>query len=119
MSGTQALTIIHNENNEVVVTILRFFDGYPRGHGIDLAKFLCTSGILNEMGILAVDLITHLKRKKCLGGLEITTRLSIPEHDYEYHVYPDKVIVKNAGIRKPLFTGPWEELKYFCLYYKE
>ena len=120
MSGTRALTIIHNEDNETVVTILRFFDGYPRGHGLDLAKFLCTPGILREMGILAIDLITHLRRKKHLGGLEIITPLLIliPKHDYEYHIYPDKIIIKDTELHYPIFAGPWEELKYFCKHFE-
>lgn len=73
--GTRSLTIILDGNQELV-RFYRQYDGYPEGHGVDLAK-LCdvkiTNGIAmnkrgkpdkksaNGMGCLAAQIIAGLK----------------------------------------------------------
>lgn len=43
--GTRSLTHIKTETGKTLLTIYRQFDGYPEGHGIELAK-----AILNHTG---------------------------------------------------------------------
>lgn len=68
--GTRATTIVM-EDNEELVRIYCHSDGYPEGHGLDLAK-LCDlklvngigdykSKIANGMGCLAAQIIAGLK----------------------------------------------------------
>lgn len=67
--GTRSVTIVHDENQEVC-RIYRQMDGYPEGHGLDLAK-LCDVTIVNGlggedkvangMGCLAAQIVAGLK----------------------------------------------------------
>jgi hypothetical protein len=67
--GTRSMTIVMDENQELC-RIYRQMDGYPSGHGLDLAK-LCTvkmvnglsgdKAVANGMGCLAAQIIAGLK----------------------------------------------------------
>ena len=67
--GTRSMTIVMDENDELV-RIYRQNDGYPEGHGLDLAR-LCDLKIVNGlnadkkvangMGCLAAQIIEGLK----------------------------------------------------------
>ena len=71
--GTRSLTHVYNDDGQILTTVYRQFDGYPEGHGKDLAEFLSpfvlVNGIplgdprklANGMGCLAAQLIAHLK----------------------------------------------------------
>lgn len=81
--GTRSLTHIKDEDNKTLVTVYRQYDGYPKGHGLDLANFLVDITIVNGislgenrktangMGCLAAQLIAELK--KGAGGVYINT----------------------------------------------
>jgi hypothetical protein len=71
--GTRSLTSIR-ENGKVLVNIYRQFDGYPEGHGMELARILAsrsmTNGIpgdadhtklFNGPGCMAAQIIRQLK----------------------------------------------------------
>jgi len=69
--GTRSLTIFQSDNEEIVV-MYRQFDGYPSGHGAELAEFLAdgvmvnglTGGdkkVFNGMGCLAAQVVAHFK----------------------------------------------------------
>lgn len=70
--GTRSLTTIMEEDKKLT-TIYRQFDGYPDGHGLELAEFLDngrivngipvggTERLFNGMGCLAAQLIAQLK----------------------------------------------------------
>ena len=70
--GTRCLTFVY-EDGEVVLNMYRQFDGYPSGHGVELAKFLegmvIVNGynsddkrkIANGMGCLAAQLVSYFK----------------------------------------------------------
>ncbi len=72
--GTRSLTHVFNEQEKEVLCIYRQMDGYPSGHGRELAEFLgpftivngITSGQpepkANGMGCLAAQLVAHLKQ---------------------------------------------------------
>jgi hypothetical protein len=79
--GTRSLTTFiepyqdknGKQKNEKIVTMYRQYDGYPSGHGIDLAEFLASGTmvngfspneeklVFNGMGCLAAQVIAHFK----------------------------------------------------------
>ena len=71
--GTRSLTFVYNDNVRVMC-MYRQFDGYPSGHGAELATFLGgfdaivngmqlneTRKIANGMGCLAAQLVSNFK----------------------------------------------------------
>ena len=108
--GTRALTFVY-DGSTPIVNMYRQYDGYPSGHGLELAQFLTRgrlvnglSGkeevVFNGMGCLAAAMIANFKETP--GGFYIH---SVEEtecgQDYEYHVYQAgdeiRVRVTNRG----------------------
>ena len=108
--GTRALTFVY-DGSTPIVNMYRQYDGYPSGHGLELAQFLTrgklVSGlsgkdevVFNGMGCLAAAMIANFKETP--GGFYIH---SVEEtecgQDYEYHVYQAgdeiRVRVTNRG----------------------
>ena len=126
--GTRGLTIVHNEDGKKMLNMYRQFDSYPSGHGAELASFLNSSMMVNGysdknapqfngMGCMAAQMVAHFKDG--VGGFYIYPVSSMDcGQDYEYHVYKDKVIVKEAGWgkhrAKKLFEGSWKDFQTFC-----
>ena len=120
--GTRSLTFVY-DGDVPVINIYRQYDGYPSGHGHELAQFLDSKTLVNGygeqnsfeangMGCLAAQLIVQLKHG--VGGIYIYPVSSTDcFQDYEYHVYEDKVIVKDPTV--VIFEGTWEEFAQFCL----
>ena len=121
--GTRSLTFVY-DGDVPVINIYRQYDGYPSGHGHELAQFLDSKTLVNGygeqnsveangMGCLAAQLIVQLKHG--VGGIYIYAPMVGRDHwqDYEYHVYEDKVIVKDPTA--VIFEGTWEEFAQFCL----
>lgn len=121
--GTRSLTFVY-DNKEPMINMYRQFDGYPSGHGSELAEFLnsfdaIVNGIpvgdkrrlANGMGCLAAQLIANFKTE--VGGFYIYP-VSAEDcgQDYEYHVYENKVIVKNPT--EVIFDGSWKDFNEFC-----
>ena len=122
--GTRSLTYVY-ENEAPIICMYRQFDGYPSGHGIGLSKFLTQiemgNGIsgspelfsfANGMGCLAAQMIVWFK--KTPGGFYIHP-IELDQdawQDYEYHVYENKVVVKNPD--EVIFEGSYEEFMSFC-----
>jgi hypothetical protein len=122
--GTRSLTYVYDDG-EPILCMYRQFDGYPSGHGAELADFLLPIDLINGfeiadqgrkaangMGCLAAQLVAHFK--KGIGGIYLyATRQN---HDcwqeYEYHVFEKRVIVKNPG--EVMFDGCWFQFKNFC-----
>ena len=137
--GTRSLTFVYDEG-EAIINLYRQYDGYPSGHGRELAEFLSpftivngigreTANIANGMGCLAAQLIAHFKQS--VGGFYIHSVDSTDcGQDYEYHVYlggaDDRVWVrvKDRGCNmfgltlsdtdKAIFDGPVSEFVKFC-----
>jgi len=124
--GTRSLTFVYDDTQKIVC-MYRQFDGYPSGHGRELATFLngfvdvvngiCigdTRKIANGMGCLAAQLITNFKTEA--GGFYLyPTSTKDAGQEYEYHVYTDKVVVKETyDNNKTIFTGTWAEFSEFC-----
>ena len=120
--GTRCLTFVY-DGNVPVINIYRQFDGYPSGHGHELAQFLNSkilvngygeqnSAEANGMGCLAAQLIVQLKHG--VGGIYIYPVASTDcFQDYEYHVYENNVIVKDPTA--VIFEGTWKQFAQFCL----
>ena len=136
--GTRCLTFVYDGTNsddgsaEAIMCIYRQFDGYPSGHGHELAQFLNSKTLVNGYGeqnsmeangmsCLAAQLVVQLKHG--VGGIYIYAPMVGRDHwqDYEYHVYETKVIVKScatvydSGHYQVIFEGTWQEFAQFCL----
>ena len=120
--GTRCLTYVY-EGNSPLVCLYRQFDGYPSGHGAELGDFLkgiqLGNGIAgkpemgtfaNGMGCLAAQLIAHFK--KSVGGFYIHLVTDSGGVDYEYHVYANKVVVKNPD--EVVFSGSQNDFVEYC-----
>jgi hypothetical protein len=94
--GTRALTFVY-DGSTPIINMYRQYDGYPSGHGLELAEFL-TQGrlvnglsgknetVFNGMGCLAAAMIANFKQSA--GGFYIhSVEDTECGQDYEYHVY--------------------------------
>ena len=120
--GTRCLTFVY-DGDVPVINVYRQFDGYPSGHGHELAQFLNSKKLVNGytdknsaeangMGCLAAQLIVQLKHG--VGGIYIYPVASTDcFQDYEYHVYENNVIVKDPTA--VIFEGTWKQFAQFCL----
>jgi len=119
--GTRSLTFVY-DGDKAIINMYRQFDGYPSGHGTELAEFLGSGEMVNGysdkdakqfngMGCLAAQMIANFKNS--VGGFYIhAVTDTVCGQDYEYHVYEDKVVVKNPT--EVIFSGSWENFKEFC-----
>ncbi len=77
--GTRSLTIIKDEDGQDIICLYRQFDGYPSGHGKELADFLKSGKLVNGlplepkmrmfngMGCLAAQVVAHFKGEDAGG----------------------------------------------------
>lgn len=121
--GTRSLTFVYDGDSRVVC-MYRQYDGYPSGHGAELADFLCefdavvnglrvgeTRKVANGMGCLAAQLVANFKAEA--GGFYLyPTNTNDAGQDYEYHVYEDNVVVKDPT--NVVFRGSWNDFAKFC-----
>lgn len=119
--GTRSLTFVY-DGNQPLVNMYRQFDGYPSGHGIELAEFLVSGKMVNGyssktekqfngMGCLAAQMIAEFKNS--VGGFYIHAVTDTDcWQDYEYHVFENKVVVKNPT--EVIFEGTWTDFLEFC-----
>ena len=111
--GTRSLTFTHDAQGTNVLCLYRQFDGYPEGHGLDLAEILNNT---NDNGIecLSASIVAKLKT----GAYTIYVYPSDTTdagQDYEYHVYEDRVeVFKTYPEKQSIFVGDYKALKTFC-----
>lgn len=103
--GTRSLTHMV-EDNEILVTIYRQYDGYLNGHGMDLAEFLndisivngisgTTNKIANGMGCLSAQILAHLKKEP--GNIYVYPPNSKDcWEEFTYYIYNNKI---GEGVR--------------------
>jgi hypothetical protein len=135
--GTRALTFVY-DGSTPIINMYRQYDGYPSGHGLELAEFL-TQGrlvnglsgknetVFNGMGCLAAAMVANFKQSA--GGFYIHSVESTEcGQDYEYHVYQVeddiRVRVTNRGCNmfgltmsdtnENLFDGTAVEFLSYC-----
>lgn len=94
--GTRSLTFVY-DGSTPIINMYRQYDGYPTGHGAELAQFLTrgrlVSGlsgkdevVFNGMGCLAAAMVANFKETP--GGFYIhSVEDTECGQDYEYHVY--------------------------------
>jgi hypothetical protein len=127
--GTRSLTFVydepaaHYEHCRPIINMYAQYDGYPEGHGRELAEFLTpltlvnglgrdTANLANGMGCLAAQLVARFK-VGCGGHYLYPTTVKDCGQDFEYHIYANRVVVKNYE-GKELFRGSWAEFANFC-----
>lgn len=123
--GTRSLTFVYDEQGQIILVIYRQFDGSPGSHGFEIATFLVDGVVVNGismspdrpkklwngMGCLAASLVAKLKTE--IGNIYIHAPEAVDcGQDYEYHIYSNKVVVKNP--RNEIFSGTWTDYHTFC-----
>jgi hypothetical protein len=118
--GTRSLTIV-KEDDQIVMNMYRQMDGYPSGHGLDLAEFLkplsLCNGIgfnsknqANGLGCLAAQIVSHFKEG--IGGIYLIPAESNDVwQEYEYHitVYGPDIHVTVYGGSEEMYSGVCDE----------
>jgi hypothetical protein len=128
--GTRSLTYVYDNDEQPIMCMYRQFDGYPTGHGLELAEFLLPFKIVNGysgdvkmgkvangMGCLAAQLVGNFKTD--VGNFYLyAPRLKIDAmQEYEYHVTENSVKVLLSGYgesEEVIFEGSYEEFFDFC-----
>jgi hypothetical protein len=136
--GTRALTFVY-EGTRPIINLYRQYDGYPTGHGAELAQFLegfkvgngiganTPSRYANGMGCLAAQLVANFKTEAGQFYLHSPEQKECGQ-DYEYHVYSKdgelRVAVTNRGcnffglttsdVNESIFDGPVADFVRFC-----
>ena len=104
--GTRSLTTFietykddsGKQKKQEIVTMYRQYDGYPTGHGLDLAQFLAhgklVNGIglndtivFNGMGCLTAQVVAHFKDGA--GGIYLQRANKNSWENYRYHIIGD------------------------------
>lgn len=125
--GTRSLTFVYDDEDPVVC-MYRQFDGYPTGHGKELAEFLNSGRMVNGIpmhadeilyngiGCLAAQMVAHFKTGT--GGIYLHAPILDRDdwQEYEYHVFKDNVKVLEMGSDgdTTIFDGSWKEFTHFC-----
>lgn len=129
--GTRSVTHFMNDHEHTIVRLYRQFDGYPTGHGKDLADFLngfrIVNGysyedrqqdkVANGMGCLAAQTIAYFKNG--IGGFYIVDGNDCWQ-DYDYLVKLDgdgKLWVKIVGFgeKTVLDWSSVEDFREYCI----
>jgi len=130
--GTRSLTRVHNEMNEILVNMYVQFDGYPDGHGTDLAEFMDGMVVVNGIGMddnrkiangagcFAAQMIANFKTD--VGGtylVPIGDTDCWSEYIYDIYVKPNEPIIIKITCKHDggyaIFHGSVEEMKAYCL----
>jgi hypothetical protein len=95
--GTRSLTFVY-DGETPIINMYRQYDGYPTGHGAELAEFLApftlvnglgineTRKVANGMGCLAAQLVANFKDGA--GGFYLYPTSAVDcGQDYEYHIF--------------------------------
>lgn len=139
--GTRCLTFVYEKYGQVhkpVCNMYRQFDGYPTGHGAELAEFLGEGKIVNGlrsgegtryfngMGCLAAQMVAKFKDEAGQFYLHPTDVTECGQ-DFEYHIYDKNglyIEVYNCGCNffgetqsdthELIFKGNLAEFTEFC-----
>jgi hypothetical protein len=128
--GTRSLTYVYDDNNDPLICMYRQFDGYPTGHGSELASFLTPFKIVNGisgnakigkvangMGCLAAQLVANFKTD--VGNIYLHPPILGRDdgQEFEYHITDKTVKIILSGWSEPdkvVFEGSYEEFFDFC-----
>lgn len=136
--GTRSLTFVYDGVNPVI-NMYRQYDGYPEGHGAELAEFLQTGKIVNGLrssegeryfngvGCMAAQLVAHFKTGA--GGIYLYPATALDcGQDYEYHIemlpkgFNIRVVnrgcnffgAQTSDVNEVIFEGNLQEFTKFC-----
>lgn len=111
--GTRSLTFTYDDAGGTIFCLYRQYDGYPQGHGLELAKILNTTDN-NGMECLSASIVAKLKT----GAYNVYIYPSDTDYagqEYEYHVYEDRVeVLGTFGATDEIFSGSYAEFLEFC-----
>ena len=131
--GTRSLTFVYEKYGDKqlpIINMYRQMDGYPSGHGAELAEFLNGFGLVNGykldtptktangMGCLAAQLVANFKKGIGQFYLEPAEARDCGQ-DYEYHISKNGNGILNVSIfdsyrQENIFDGSVAELVSFC-----
>jgi hypothetical protein len=130
--GTRSLTFVYEKYDDKQIPIInmyRQFDGYPSGHGAELAEFLNGFRIVNGysgnpvktangMGCLSAQLVANFKKDIGQFYLHPTNARDCGQ-EYEYHITRSENGNLNVSIfdtyrEENIFDGSVAELVDFC-----
>ena len=130
--GTRSLTFVYEKYDDKQIPIInmyRQFDGYPSGHGAELAEFLNGFRIVNGysgdpvktangMGCLSAQLVANFKKDIGQFYLHPTNARDCGQ-EYEYHIIRSENGNLNVSIfdtyrEENIFDGSVAELVDFC-----
>ena len=113
----------HLHPEKSVVNIYRQYDGYPEGHGQDLAEFLSEFTIVNGFsagsqdkkvangtGCLAAQLVEYLKEGQ-VGGVYLEQCNGEPGDSWEEYIY---TLYPKEG--EPTFISIYDVYKEECIF---
>ena len=126
--ATRSLTYVYDECKPVVC-MYRQFDGYPSGHGKELAEFLLSGKMVNGLGgdegrvfngveCLAAQMVAHFKKEP--GGIYLVVPEFGADHDQEYEYHISCVGSRRLVIRvvespdETVFIGSPDEFSRWC-----
>lgn len=131
--GTRSLTYVYGDDGFPITCMYRQFDGYPTGHGQELAEFLLGRKLVNGiptnngqlkisngMNDLAAQLVCHFKSRHDVGGIYLYRPDNVGAdywQEYEYHIYEHLIAIYNDNCKVPnscIFNGTWEEFENYC-----
>ena len=130
--GTRSLTFVYEKYGDKqlpIINMYRQFDGYPSGHGAELAEFLNGFRIVNGysgdpvktangMGCLSAQLVANFKKDIGQFYLHPTDARDCGQ-EYEYHITRSENGNLNVSIfdiyrEENIFDGSVAELVDFC-----
>jgi len=130
--GTRSLTFVYEKYGDKqmpIINMYRQFDGYPSGHGAELAEFLNGFRIVNGysgnpvktangMSCLSAQLVANFKKGIGQFYLHPTDSRDCGQ-DYEYHITQSENASLNVSIfdtyrEENIFDGSVTELVDFC-----
>ena len=117
----------HMHPNKACVNMYRHYDGYPKGHGIELAEFLRDFRVVNGLGskdeakiangygCLAAQMVAHFKTIPGNIYLYECNDDQDSWQDYTYTVYPKDgepnwISIYDTSSEECIFVGTSEEL---------
>ena len=112
----------HNHVDKSVVNMYRQYDGYPDGHGVDLAEFLDDFNVVNGLGAdrykvktangagcLAAQLVQHFKDGP--GNIYLEQLNGEPGDSWEEYIYT--IYPKDS---EPLYISIYDVFKDECVF---
>ena len=128
--GPRSLTFIKEKHDkEYSINMYKHYDGYPKGYGLDLAKYLNKFTIVNGFSMndkrtiangvscLIAQLVSNFKQEA--GGIYIyPTKDTDCGQEYEYHISVEdttgKIEIEVKDYEKVIFKGsPTEFIKKY------